>query len=74
MSIGELKPGARARVTNVGSSGAVRQRLLDLGLLPNAQIEIARIAANGGPVWVKLRGSHVALRRPEAEAVAVAEL
>lgn len=72
MSVGELEPGTRVTVIEVGGDGSVRQRFLDLGLLPGACLEVARVAAAGGPVWVKLRSSQIALRRIEADAITVA--
>jgi DtxR family Mn-dependent transcriptional regulator len=71
MSIADLDPGQRGRVTQVESSGAVRQRLLDMGLLPDAVVELARVAPAGDPVWIKLQGYELALRRSEAKAVAI---
>jgi len=71
MSIADLTPGQRGRVTQVESDGAIRQRLLDMGLLPDAVIEIARVAPAGDPVWIKLQGFELALRRSEAASVLV---
>ncbi len=71
MSIADLSPGQGGRITQVESEGAVRQRLLDMGLLPDAEIEIARVAPAGDPVWIKLQGYELALRRSEAAAVFV---
>jgi DtxR family Mn-dependent transcriptional regulator len=72
MSIADLSPGQRGRITQVESDGAVRQRLLDMGLLPDAEIEIARVAPAGDPVWIRLQGYELALRKSEAAAVFVA--
>lgn len=64
-----LKPGETGRVANVVSHGAIRQRMLDMGLLPNAQVEVSRFGPGGDPVWIRCLGSQVALRRVEAETV-----
>jgi DtxR family Mn-dependent transcriptional regulator len=68
-----LRPGQRARVSQVNSGGAVRQRLLDLGLLPDVGVVIERVAPAGDPLWINVDGSQLALRRREAEAVLVEE-
>ncbi|MAE72303.1 MAG: hypothetical protein CME06_17775 [Gemmatimonadetes bacterium] len=71
MSIFDLTPGDHARVSQVNARGAIRQRLLDMGILPQAKVELERVAPAGEPVWIKLDGTQLALRRQEAEAVLV---
>lgn len=71
MSVYDLKPGEGGKVTQIKGGGAIRQRLLDMGILPDVQIEMERVAPNGEPVWIKLHGSQLALRRTEAESVII---
>jgi Fe2+ transport system protein FeoA len=71
MSVRDLKPGARGRVKRIDGSGAVRQRLLDMGIMPNVLIEMTRVSPAGDPVWVKFQGTQLSLRRKEAESVLV---
>ncbi len=68
VSVFDMAPGQRARVTQVRAQGAIRQRLLDMGILPRAEIEVERTAPGGEPVWIRLLGFQLALRRNEAEA------
>lgn len=70
-SVYALQPGQWGTVVQVNARGAVRQRLLDMGVLPNARITMERVAPAGDPVWVTFSGTHLALRRQEAEAVRV---
>jgi DtxR family transcriptional regulator, Mn-dependent transcriptional regulator len=72
LSVYDLKPGEHGRVSQVATGGAVRQRLLDMGLLPDTKLEMVRVAPAGEPVWIELDGSQLALRRKEAEAVLLA--
>jgi Fe2+ transport system protein FeoA len=71
ISVADLRPGQRARILQVESTGAVRQRLLDMGILPNAHLEVARIAPAGDPVWIRMQGYELALRVSEARSVVV---
>ena len=71
MRLCDLKPGQQAVVTTVSASGAVRRRLLDMGLLRRAIISVDRFAPFGDPVWVRIGGTQLALRRREAESVIV---
>ncbi len=72
MAVSQLAPGELARVTRVDAQGAIRQRLLDMGILPNAEVCVERVGPTGDPVWIKVQGSQLALRRNEADAVQVA--
>lgn len=69
--VSQLRPGQRGRVTQVEGSGAVRQRMLDMGILPDVLVEVERHAPGGDPIWVKLQGFQLSLRQKEAEAVLV---
>lgn len=71
-SIADLQPGEGGRVTQVNGHGAIRQRLLDMGILPDTRIDVERIAPAGDPIWIRLGGYQLSLRRKEAEAVMVA--
>lgn len=74
MTISNLKPGTRARVLQVHGSGAIRQRLLDMGLLPQATLTLERVAPTGDPIWIKLDDFQLSLRRAEAAMVRVGPL
>lgn len=70
-SLLELRPGQIGRIRRVLARGAIRQRLLDMGVLPDVRIEVERVAPSGNPIWVKLNGYQMSLRRKEAEAIKV---
>jgi DtxR family Mn-dependent transcriptional regulator len=72
-SLSELVPGRSGRVTQVNAQGSIRQRLLDMGILPSVEIEVQRVGPSGSPVWIRLEGSQLALRKAEADAVLVTE-
>jgi Fe2+ transport system protein FeoA len=71
MSVSDLKPGQHGTIRQVDAKGAIRQRLLDMGLLPEAVLRVERVAPTGDPVWISLRGSQIALRRKEAQSVLI---
>ena len=74
MSVADLRPGQSGRVRQIEGQGAVRQRLLDMGILPDTTIELARVAPAGDPVWIKLQGFELALRKSEAATVVIEAL
>lgn len=69
--LSSLTPGQRAVVHAVEALEDTRMRLLELGFVPGTPVELVRFAPLGGPVEIHLRGSHLTLRRQEAEAVRV---
>lgn len=71
MSIASLKPGQRAVVTQITSTGALRQRLLDMGILPETTIDVERSGPGGHPLWIRCQGARLALRRAEASSIRV---
>ncbi len=71
MTLLELNIGQRATITDVLGTGPVRQRLLDMGLLPECLITMERIAPTGAPLWIRLDTMQLALRRNEATSIIV---
>ena len=68
-SILDLNTGDSGLIGRVLGSGSIRQRLLDMGLLPKQMITLKRMAPRGGPVWIELNGTQLALRREEASVI-----
>ena len=70
-SVADLKPGQQGIVTQIGASGALRQRLLDMGILPETPIDLERAGLGGDPLWIRCQGARLALRRAEAAVIRV---
>lgn len=70
-SVSTLKPGESGIVMQVNGKGAIRQRLLDMGILPDVTVEVERVAPSGDPIWIKLHGFQLSLRKREADSVVV---
>ncbi len=71
VSVADLKPGEKGRVTQVAGTGPIRRRLLDMGILPDTTVELERVAPTGDPLWIKFQGTQLSLRRKEAGLVSV---
>src|SRR5262245_55487215 len=67
----QLQWGQRARVIAVEGSGAVVQRLLEMGLLEGEEIEVIGFAPLGDPIEIRLRDYRLSLRRSEAARIQV---
>lgn len=71
MTMDELKPGESAYIETVGGTGALRHHLLDMGLTPDAEITLQKVAPMGDPVQFEVRGYELTLRLEEARKVTV---
>ena len=68
-SLSQLKPGKAARIRCHHSKGATRQRLLDLGFVPQSEVTVIRRAPLGDPIQIKLANYCVTLRQSEADLI-----
>ena len=63
----DLAPGQSGAILSVGNqSGAVKRRLVDMGLTPGTQVKVTKIAPLGDPIEVSLRGYELSLRKADA--------
>ncbi|HDR15818.1 MAG TPA: ferrous iron transport protein A [Desulfobacteraceae bacterium] len=69
--LAQLGKGCCCRVRGHKANGAVRQRLLDLGFVPDAEVEMIRCATLGDPLEMRLGDYYVTLRKREAEMIEV---
>nr|WP_321445980.1 FeoA family protein [uncultured Cohaesibacter sp.] len=71
MTLNDTLPGTRVRIRKHNAVGAVRQRLLDLGLMPNSRVEVVRVAPLNDPIELRLDATDITLRRREAATIEV---
>jgi len=71
VSLADIPAGESAQVERVDASGAIRRRLLDMGFLPGVEVRVERRALSGDPLWLRMHGFQVSLRKAEAAAVRV---
>ncbi|MCR4436581.1 MAG: FeoA domain-containing protein [Clostridiales bacterium] len=67
----ELKPGEKGVVVKVGGEGAVRRRLMDMGVTRGVEVLVRKVAPLGDPIEVNVRGYELTFRKAEAENVIV---
>ena len=73
MTLNELPVGKVAVITKVGGAGALRCRLLDMGLIPKTRIVITKVAPMGDPIELRLRGYTLTIRIEDAKNIEVKE-
>jgi len=73
MTLDILPIGDKATVKTVGGEGALRRRLLDMGLTPGTGVMVRKVAPLGDPIEICLRGYELTLRREDARLIDVEE-
>lgn len=68
-TLDQIAAGSRAVVT--GFAAEAPPRLMEMGLLPGATVEVVRLAPLGDPIDLRVRGFHLSIRRAEAATVRV---
>ena len=71
----DLSPGQSGIILSVGShSGAVKRRLVDMGLTPGTKVTVKRIAPFGDPIEVRVRGYQLSLRKSDALHISIGDM
>ena len=71
MTLDKLPIGSSGVITAVGGDGALRCRLLDMGLIPRTRVTLQKTAPMGDPIEIRVRGYELTLRVEEAEKIEV---
>jgi Fe2+ transport system protein FeoA len=69
--LSELKPGEKGIITRISGSGAIKRRLLDMGLVKGTEVTMIRKAPLGDPIEFLLKGYNLSLRKVESDNVYV---
>ena len=70
-TVNDMKIGERAVVTGLGCSGALRRRIIDMGITPGAVVILRKAAPMGDPLAINVRGYELSIRRSEAKEITV---
>jgi ferrous iron transport protein A len=67
----EIKCGQTVRVTKVEGFGAVRRRIMDMGITRGCEVYVRKVAPLGDPIEVTVRGYELSIRKADAEMIVV---
>lgn len=67
----QTKIGETVRVVRIGGSGAVKRRIMDMGLTKGTEVYVRRMAPLGDPMEVTVRGYELSLRKADADMIEV---
>ena len=71
MTLREVKTGQTVTVTKLLGEGAVKRRIMDMGITKGVEIYVRKVAPLGDPVEVTVRGYELSVRKVDAELVQV---
>ena len=67
----DVKIGETVRVTKVGGEGALKRRIMDMGITKGVSIKVMKAAPLGDPVEITVRGYELTLRKADCEKIEV---
>lgn len=67
----EVKCGERVKVQRICGEGAVRRRIMDMGITKGVSVTVQKVAPLGDPIELTVRGYQLSLRKADAEMIEV---
>lgn len=67
--LSEFAIGQKGTVKKIAADGNIKRRLFDMGVTPNVEILLRKVAPLGDPIEVTLRGYELSLRKSEAQTI-----
>ena len=68
-SLREIPVGGTARVVRIHGEGAVKRRIMDMGITRGVEIRVRKVAPLGDPIEITVRGYELSLRKADAESI-----
>ncbi len=71
MTLKEVKPGTTVKVVKLSGEGAIKRRIMDMGITKGVEIFVRKVAPLGDPVEITVRGYELSVRKGDAELIEV---
>ncbi len=71
MTLKQVPLGQTVKVVKLEGEGAVKRRIMDMGITKGTQIEVRKVAPLGDPIEVTVRGYELSVRKADAESIIV---
>ncbi|MBF8982422.1 ferrous iron transport protein A [Lutibacter sp. B2] len=65
----DLKPKESGKIAVVKTTGPIKRRLMDMGVVRGTEVYVEKVAPLGDPIEVKIKGYNLTLRKSEAEKI-----
>ena len=74
MTLKDLSVGQSGIIKRVHTTGALKQRFVDMGLTKGTEVAVVKIAPLGDPIQLELRGYSLSIRKNDAENIEMEEV
>lgn len=71
MTLADLRTGEGGKILKIQVSGALKRRLMDMGVVPVADVQVGKVAPLGDPIEVRIKSYTLSLRLGEARLIEV---
>ena len=71
MNLKEVKIGDTVKVVKLAGEGAVKRRIMDMGITKGVEVTVRKVAPLGDPIQVSVRGYELSIRKADAENIEV---
>lgn len=71
MTLGDLKTGQSGKILKISVSGALKRRLMDMGVVPGTDVRVDKVAPLGDPIEIRIKSYALSLRLGEARQIEV---
>ena len=72
MTLAEVQPGTKATVTKLQDNGAIRRRIMDMGITKGVEVLVVKVAPLGDPIQLSVRGYDLTILKEDADLIEVA--
>lgn len=73
MTLRELGVGRTGKILKIRTTGALKQRFMDMGITKGVSVTVIKIAPLGDPIEVEIRGYNLSIRKDDAEKIEIEE-
>ena len=70
-TLNEVAVGSKVRVVKLTGSGAIKRRIMDMGITKNVEITVRKVAPLGDPIELHVRGYELSIRKDDAKMIEV---
>lgn len=71
MTLKDMQVGQSGTVARLNGTGAIKRRIMDMGITKGAEVSIRKLAPLGDPIEVTVRGYELSLRKEDAELIEI---
>ncbi|MBQ8582439.1 MAG: ferrous iron transport protein A [Ruminococcus sp.] len=71
MTLKEIKIGSKAIVKKLNGEGAIKRRIMDMGITKGVEVTVRKVAPLGDPLEISVRGYELSLRKQDADMIEV---